>query len=110
MEKDEIRNTILDVIIEVVEAQAKAIRRLRGTLEKDTVEQKSMSKIEMVHDILLKARKPLHIADIIEQVSQIHGIRLDRESIVSAISKKVSKEDRFIRTDRNTFAVKEGKR
>lgn len=110
MEKDEIRNTILDVIIEVVEAQAKAIRRLRRTSEKKVVDQKSMSQIEMVHDILLKARRPLHIADIIEQVNQIHGIRLDRESIVSAISKKVSKEDRFIRTDRNTFAIKEGTR
>jgi len=109
MEKNEIRNAILDVIIEVVEAQAKAIRRLRGAPEKDWVDQKSMSQIEMAHDILLKARRPLHIADIIEQVNQIHGIRLDRESIVSAISKKVSKEDRFIRTDRNTFAVKEGK-
>lgn len=105
MEKEEIRNTIIDVIIEVFEAQTKAIKRLREEPEKAEPEHKSMSQTEMVHDILLKARRPLHITDIIEQVNQIHGVSLDRESIVSAISKKVAKEDRFIRTDRNTFSL-----
>jgi len=108
MEKDEIRNIILGVIIEVFDAQTKAIRRLKGSPEKEETEQKGMSQIEMVHDILLKAQRPLHIADIIEQVNQIHGVSLDRESIVSALSKKVAKKDRFIRTDRNTFSLQGG--
>lgn len=34
------------------------------------------------------------------------GVKLERESLVSALSKKVMKKDRFIRTGKNTFALK----
>ena len=33
------------------------------------------------------------------------GVDLDRESVVSAISKRVARHDRFIRTGPNTFAL-----
>jgi hypothetical protein len=32
---------------------------------------------------------------------------VDRESLVSSLTKKVMRGDRFVRTGRNTFAVKE---
>jgi hypothetical protein len=35
---------------------------------------------------------------------------VDRDSLVSSLAKKISRGDRFIRTERNTFALrKEGK-
>jgi hypothetical protein len=39
-------------------------------------------------------------------VERKFGIKLERESLVSALSKKVLKEDRFVRTGKNTFALK----
>jgi hypothetical protein len=67
-----------------------------------------MSQIEMVADILRRAREPLHITEIIERVDKLHGKRLDRESIVSALVKKVNRGDRFVRADKNVFGLKGG--
>jgi hypothetical protein len=46
------------------------------------------------------------VTEIIDRVEKVHGVRLDRESLVSALAKRVVREDRFVRTDRNTFAVR----
>jgi len=59
----------------------------------------------MAHDILKKARTPLHVAVIIERIQASFGVAVDRESLVSSLSKKVERGDRFIRTEKNTFAL-----
>jgi DNA-directed RNA polymerase delta subunit len=68
-----------------------------------------MSQVNMVYDILQKAGQPLHITEIIERVAKVYGQRLDRESIVSSLVKKVNRGDRFVRTEKNVFGLKEGK-
>jgi hypothetical protein len=62
----------------------------------------------MVHEVLRRAGKPLHVTEIIERVEKLHGLRLERESIVSTLVKKVNRGDRFVRTDRNVFGLKGG--
>jgi hypothetical protein len=62
----------------------------------------------MVHDVLHRAGKSLHVKEIIERVEKAHGIKLDRESIVSTLVKKVNRGDRFVRTDKNVFGLKGG--
>jgi len=106
MEKEEIRNVIIDVMIVSTEAQLKALKRLRGAAEEEEPREKSKSQIDIVYDILLAAGEPLHISQIIVNVERKFGIKLERESLVSALSKKVLKEDRFVRTGKNTFALK----
>jgi len=64
-----------------------------------------MSQIDMVYNILLAAGRPMHISEIMALVSKRHGVTLDRESIVSAITKRVARKDRFVRTGPNMFAV-----
>lgn len=64
-----------------------------------------MSKIDMAIDILRQARKPLHISEILTQIKAKHGANLDRESLVSALVKKVHRNQSVIRTAPNTFAV-----
>jgi hypothetical protein len=64
-----------------------------------------MSNIEMAIDILRRARKPLHIGDIITQVKAVHGKSLDRESLVSALVKKINRIQGLARTAPNTFAI-----
>ena len=41
-------------------------------------------------------------------LSRVHGQRLDRESLVSALVKKVRRQDRFTRPDKNVFALLKG--
>jgi hypothetical protein len=60
----------------------------------------------MVHDVLRRAGKPLHISEILERVEKLHGRRLDRESVVSSLVKKIARGDRFVRTDKNVFSLK----
>ena len=107
MEKEDIRDTILDAMVTSLEAQLRALKRMRGASEEEEALDRGMSQVDMAYDILMRAGQPLHISQIIEDVEKIHGVKIERESIVSALSKKVMKEDRFVRAGKNTFAVKE---
>jgi predicted transcriptional regulator len=106
MEKEEIRDVILGAMIVSTEAQLKALKRLRGAAEEEEPRDKSRSQTDIVFDILFAAEEPLHISQIIAEAERKFGIKLERESLVSALSKKVMKEDRFVRTGKNTFALK----
>lgn len=106
MEKDEIESAVLHAIEVSLEAQLRAVRRLRTAPDKKKEARKGTSQIDMVHDVLRRAGKPLHVTDIIERVQKSHGLKLERESIVSTLVKKVNRGDRFVRTDKNVFALK----
>lgn len=64
-----------------------------------------MSNMEMAIDILIRARRPLHVSEIISKVKTVHGTSLDRESLVSALAKKLNKLPGLSRTAPNTFAI-----
>lgn len=107
---DDFRNELLDVLEAVSEAQLRTIRKLRAPRARKTVSPPSrMSQIDMVYDILQRGRRPLHISEILQQVSERFGLQLDRESVVSALVKRVARKDRFRRTGPNTFTLLEGK-
>jgi hypothetical protein len=61
--------------------------------------------MDMVEDILKRAGRPLHISDLLAAIQKRFAVELDRESIVSALSKRVARHDRFLRTAPNTFAL-----
>ncbi len=93
-------------------AQQRAIRQMRSPKPRKTraTQNKSMSKMYMAIDILQKAQKPLHISEIIAQVRNRYGVTLDRESLVSALVKKVHRRQGLSRTSPNTFQIEtEGK-
>lgn len=109
MEPEEIRDVFLDVTAESLEAQLKAVHRLQGRTTREPAQEKRKSQIDMVYDVLERAGCELHINEILTRVEYVHGVRLERESIVSALTKKVHRHDRFVRTGRNTFSIrKEG--
>ena len=106
---DDLRNDLLDILEALSETQLRTIRKLRqpraskvATGADDT---KGMSHVDMVHDILQAARRPLHITEILELASKRFNVDLDRESVVSALAKRVARKDRFVRTAPNTFAL-----
>jgi uncharacterized protein (UPF0335 family) len=108
MEKEEIKDVFLEAMAASLDAQLRAVRRLRKGDEAEKPRVRRRSQIDLVYDILLEAGRPLHVTEIIKRVEKVHGVSLDRESIVSALCKKVARKQRFVRTDRNTYALKGG--
>ena len=105
---DETKDLILSVFEASLEAQLRAVRRLRQG-EPDPAEprrRKGRSQVDMAFDILKKARSPLHVSEILERIQSHFGVAVDRESLVSSLTKKVARRDRFLRPEKNTFALR----
>ena len=96
-------------LIEVLEnsalAQLRALRALRRSEQRPATPPgaKRKSNMDIVYDILLVARGPLHIHDIIQRAQKDFHRPLHRESLVSALTKKVLDQNTFCRTAPNTF-------
>ncbi len=104
------RDDLIAVLETVSKAQLHALRRLRGRpAEAPRGEAgkrlERMSHVDMVYDILQSVGRPLHISAILTEVNHRYQTSLDRESIVSALAKRVARRDRFARTGPNTFAL-----
>jgi hypothetical protein len=91
-------------------AQLRAIRQLKSPRVRKAkrVEGKSMSNMDMAIDILRRGQRPLHVSEIIAQVKAKHGVTLDRESLVSALVKKVHRHQGLSRSAPNTFEIETG--
>jgi hypothetical protein len=89
-----------------LEAQLRAVRRLRQGPEPQPRRLKGLSQVDMAFDILKKARAPLHISDILDRIQAQFHVAVDRESLVSSLTKKVARGDRFLRPEKNTFALR----
>jgi len=105
---DETKDLILGVFEASLEAQLRAVRRLRqgepGAAGKRP--RKGLSQVDMAFDILKKARAPLHISNLLDRIQTQFGVSVDRESLVSSLTKKVARGDRFLRPEKNTFALR----
>ena len=88
-------------------AQLRTVRQLKSPKPKKAKrrEDKSMSNMDMAIDILRRAQRPLHISEIIAQVKTKYGVTLDRESLVSALVKKVHRRQGLSRSSPNTFEI-----
>lgn len=90
---------------EITESKLKVINRFQKAVQPKPV--KRTSKIEVAKNVLRIAGRPLHVSEIIHLAERDFQVTLDRDSIVSAILKKVTAGKSFIRTAPNTFALKE---
>jgi hypothetical protein len=106
------RDSLLLIFEQCLQAQLSAIRRLRAGKAPPEAggpaaprRKRGRSQVDMAEDILKSARTPLHITEIIARIEKTTGVRIDSESLVSALSKRVARRDRFRRTERNTFAL-----
>lgn len=77
-----------------------------GGKERKVSPSQRKSQISMITDILTAAGTPLHVLEIIRRAEQQYGAKLDRESMVSALTKKVNKGVGFVRTGPNIFGLK----
>lgn len=91
---------------ELLQSQLKTIRRYQQQSPQFKKQPKRTSKLDVVEDILLSADQPLHISKIIEVAINDYNVTLQRDSIVSALVKKIRAGERFVRVAPNTFALK----
>jgi len=104
---DETKDLILDVFEASLDAQLRAVRRLRqGEPSPAPRRRKGLSQVDMAFDILKKARSPLHVSQILDRIQSQFGVAVDRESLVSSLTKKVARGDRFLRPEKNTFSLR----
>jgi len=105
---DDLKDSILSIFEASLDAQLRAVRRLRGGAEAPlpTRRRAGLSQVDMAYDILKKARSPLHVAEILARIHSTFHLRVDRESLVSSLTKKIARGDRFLRTGKNTFALR----
>jgi len=105
--EDKIPESLLNLYESLLSAQLRTVRQLknRKPTKGKPKKREGMSNMDMAIDILQQARKPLHISEILAQVKAKHRVNLDRESLVSALVKKVHRNQGLTRTAPNTFAA-----
>ena len=106
--KDDLQNSILTIFEASLDAQLRAVRRLRqgDPSAPRPSRKKGLSQVDMAFDVLKKARSPLHVSLLLDRIHTAFGVTVDRESLVSSLTKKVARHDRFLRTAKNTFALR----
>lgn len=105
---ENLRETILETIEASLAAQLAAVRRLRGKEGGNPRKSKSAarkSNLSIVFDILRAEGQPLHVSEIIKRARLSFDRSLNRESLVSALTKCVANKDRFARPAPNTFVL-----
>jgi len=105
--EDKIPEGLLNLYESLLSSQLRTVRQLKNRKSRKEKPKRGedMSNMDMVLDILQQARKPLHISEILAQVKAKHRVSLDRESLVSALVKKVHRNQGVTRTAPNTFAA-----
>jgi hypothetical protein len=105
---DDLKDSILSIFEASLEAQLRAIRRLRqgDPPAPKPSRRKGRSQVDMAFDVLKQARSPLHVSILLDRIHSTFGVSIDRESLVSSLSKKVARGDRFLRPEKNTFSLR----
>jgi len=104
---DDLKDSVLSIFEASLDAQLRAVRRLRhGEPAAAPRSRKGRSQVDMAYDVLKKARGPLHVSAVLERIQASFGVAVDRESLVSSLTKKVARGDRFVRTAKNTFSLR----
>jgi hypothetical protein len=102
--------TELDNYIELkrqlLQAQLRVVYRYQRKTLPHGQNLKRTSNLTIVEDILQNSEQPLHISKIIQIAQKDYGVNLERDSIVSALIKKINAAKTFIRVAPNTFALK----
>ena len=104
---DDLKDSVLSIFEASLDAQLRAVRRLRhGVTAVPLHSRKGRSQVDMAHDVLKKAHAPLHVSELLARIQSSFGVTVDRESLVSSLAKKVARQDRFLRTGKNTFGLR----
>ena len=99
------KSDLLEILENSTLAQLRALRALRRSQDRKRPPSAPdrKSNMDIVHDILTAAKGPLHVTEIILRAKKDHRRQLRRESLVSALTKKVLDQNTYSRTAPNPF-------
>ncbi len=97
---------LLEFQKELLQSQLKVVYRYQKQSPQFKKQPKRTSKLEIVENILASSDQPLHVSKIIQIAKHDYNVILERDSIVSALVKKIKAGVRFVRVAPNTFAIK----
>ena len=101
------RDEILAAFEIALDSQLRAVRRLRGRRPQAKPSgERGLSNIDRSLAVLRRTKTPLHVDDLIVAIAQRYGVQPVRDSLVSALTKKVVAGDRFEKTAPNTFGLR----
>ena len=100
---------LLEVIDNALTAALREVRRARAKAPVDSLPSHSTkiqrtSNVNLCLDILGDAGRPLHVSSLLDAISKL-GVNTSRDSLVSALSKRLAPNGPFIRTEPNTFGL-----
>jgi len=96
----------LEIKRELLQAQLEVVYHYQRKAVHHGQKVKRTSNLTIAEDILQSSHQPLHISKIIQIAQDDYGVSLERDSIVSALIKKINAGKTFIRVAPNTFALK----
>ena len=93
MEKEDVKEVILQILELQLDCQLRAIRQLRGKPEAEPVLQRRQGKrrqslVDLSIQILTEKRKSLHVNELVQLLQQRFGRLTDRDTLSSALAKK----------------------
>jgi len=93
MEKEDVKEVILQILEFQLDCQLRAIRQLQGKPETEPVParrsgRRRQSLVDLSVQILTEERKPLHVNDLARILQQRFGRLTDRDTLSSALAKK----------------------
>lgn len=97
----------LDLVEELAKSTLDVVKKFRQSTSDTKARAPRTYKFEYVETILQNARKPLHIDDIIDIAGKEYNANINKDSLSSAISKKIRSGSNITRTAPNTFEIKE---
>jgi hypothetical protein len=110
MDKEDVKQTILQVIEVQLESQLRAIRQLQGNPDSEPLlpprrGRRRQSLVDLSVQILTDENKPLHVNDLVRLLQQRFGRMADRDSLSSALAKKARSRILLRQTAPATFAL-----
>lgn len=93
MDKEEVKEVLLQVMELQLEYQLQAIRQLQGKPDGEPVPapkrgRRRQSLVDLCHKILTEEGKPLHVNELAQLLQQRFGRLTDRDTLSSALAKK----------------------
>ena len=93
MNKDEVKEVLLQVLEFQLDCQLRAIRQLQGRPEIEPVLSRRQGKrrqslVDLSVQILTEMHKPLHVNQLVQLLQQRFGRLTDRDTLSSALAKK----------------------
>jgi hypothetical protein len=110
MEKEDVKEVLLQVLELTLDYQLRAVRQLQGKSEPEAVAptrrgRRRQSLIDLSMRILTDEAKPLHVNDLARLLQQRFGRLADRDTLSSALAKKARAGILLRQTAPATFAL-----